>query len=127
MPLFRRRAFAALSTLLIGTGLLLATGHAATKPRAPATPAAAKAAGQTVAVQIRNFAFVPQVVTVAPGTTVTWTNADEDPHTATANDRSFHSPALDTGGKFSFTFMKAGDYAYFCSLHPHMTGKIIVK
>lgn len=79
------------------------------------------------AVTIRSFAFTAQVITVAPGTTVTWTNLDEDPHTVTANDKSFHSPALDTGGKFSFTFNRPGEFAYFCSLHPHMTGKIIVK
>lgn len=80
---------------------------------------------QTVA--IKGFAFVPRVVTVAPGTTVTWTNADEDPHTVTANDKSFHSAAMDTDDKFSFTFIKPGEFAYFCSLHPHMTGKIVVK
>ncbi|MCI3179953.1 amicyanin [Caulobacter sp. CCUG 60055] len=79
------------------------------------------------AVAIKGFAFTPQVVTVAPGTTVTWTNVDEDPHTVTANDKSFHSAALDTDDKFTFTFTKPGEYAYFCSLHPHMTGKIVVK
>ena len=84
-------------------------------------------AAKAQAVSIKMFAFTPQVLTVTPGTTVTWTNADEDPHTVTANDRSFHSAALDTDDKFSFTFTKAGEYPYFCSLHPHMTGKIIVK
>jgi plastocyanin len=63
---------------------------------------------------------------VTPGTTVTWTNADDDPHTVTANDKSFHSVALDTDNKYSFTFTRPGEFAYFCSLHPHMTGKIIV-
>ena len=82
---------------------------------------------RTQSVAIKMFAFTPQVLTVAPGTTITWTNAEEDPHTVTANDKSFHSSALDTGGKYSFTFTKAGTYAYFCSLHPHMIGKIIVK
>ena len=89
------------------------------------TIAATPAKIQSVA--IKGFAFVPQVVTVTPGTTVTWTNADEDPHTVTANDKGFHSAALDTDDHFSFTFTKPGDFAYFCSLHPHMTGKIIVK
>ena len=87
--------------------------------------AAPQATQQTVS--IKGFAFVPQVITVAPGTTVVWTNADEDPHTVVANDKSFHSAALDTDDKYSFTFTKAGDYAYFCSLHPHMTGKIVVR
>jgi plastocyanin len=79
------------------------------------------------AVQIKDFAFAPQVLTVKPGTTVTWVNADEDPHTVTANDKSFHSAALDTHDKFTFTFTKPGEYGYFCSLHPHMTAKIVVK
>lgn len=82
---------------------------------------------KTQSVAIRMFAFTSPVLTVAPGTTVTWTNVDEDPHTVTANDKSFHSAALDTNDKFSFTFNKPGEYSYYCSLHPHMTGKIIVK
>jgi plastocyanin len=89
--------------------------------------AASTVPAKTQTVSIKMFAFTPQVLTVAPGTTVTWTNADEDPHTVTANDKSFHSAALDTDDKYSFTFTKPGDYAYFCSLHPHMTGKVVVK
>ncbi len=85
------------------------------------------AAAPTVAVQIHNFAFTPAVVTVTPGTTVTWTNTDEDPHTVNAVDKSFRSAALDTDDKYAFTFTKPGDYAYFCSLHPHMNGHIVVK
>ncbi len=91
----------------------------------PGALAGVPARPQTVA--IKNFAFVPQVITVTPGTTVTWTNTDDDPHTITANDKSFRSAALDTDGKYSFTFTKPGEFAYFCSLHPHMTAKIIVK
>ena len=78
-------------------------------------------------VAIRNFAFTPQVIVIAPGTTIVWTNGDEDPHTVTANDKSFHSAAMDTGERFSFTFTRPGEVAYFCSLHPHMTGKVVVK
>ena len=85
------------------------------------------AAAKTQSVAIDGFAFKPQVITVAPGTTVTWTNADEDPHTVVATDKSFHSSALDTDERFSFTFTHPGEFAYFCSLHPHMTGKIVVK
>jgi plastocyanin len=92
-----------------------------------ATHATSAVPARAQAISIKLFAFAPQVLTVAPGTTVTWTNADEDPHTVTANDKSFHSVALDTGNKYSFTFTRPGEYAYFCSLHPHMTGKIIVK
>ena len=81
-----------------------------------------------VTVRIDNFAFDAQTITVAPGATVTWVNDDEEPHTVVAVDgRSFRSRTLDTGEKFSFTFMSAGTYGYFCSVHPHMTGKVVVK
>jgi plastocyanin len=89
----------------------------------PAVAAPAK----VQSVSIKGFAFVPQIIKVAPGTTITWTNADEDPHTVVANDKSFHSAAMDTDDKFTFTFTKPGTYAYFCSLHPHMTGKVVVE
>jgi plastocyanin len=78
-------------------------------------------------VRIANFTFTPSVLAVRPGTTVTWINDDDIPHTVVANDKSFRSPVLDTGDRFSFTFAKAGQFGYFCSLHPHMTGKIVVK
>ena len=93
----------------------------------PSQPAVAAAPAKVQRVAIQNFAFSPQVIVVAPGTTVTWTNADEDPHTVTANDKSFHSAAMDTDESYSFTFTRPGEFAYFCSLHPHMTGKVIVK
>lgn len=98
-------------------------------PAAVCSPQAAVAAApaRVQKVAIDNFAFLPQVVVVAPGTTVTWTNGDEDPHTVVANDKSFHSPAMDTDDSYSFTFTRPGEYSYFCSLHPHMTGKVIVK
>jgi plastocyanin len=64
---------------------------------------------------------------VKPGTTVTWTNADDIPHTVTSNSGVFKSKVLDSGDKFSFTFAKVGQFGYFCSLHPHMTGIVIVK
>jgi plastocyanin len=92
-----------------------------------ATDAASAVPAKAQTVAIKMFAFTPQVLTVAPGTTVTWTNADEDPHTVTANDRSFHSAALDTDDKYSYTFTRPGEFGYFCSLHPHMTGKIVVR
>jgi plastocyanin len=81
-----------------------------------------------VTVRIDNFAFDTQTVTVAPGTTVTWVNDDDDPHTVVAeDDRGFRSRTLDTGDSFSFTFTGAGTFGYFCSVHPHMTGKVVVK
>ena len=94
---------------------------------APLGAAVAAAPAKVQRVSIQNFAFSPQVIVVAPGTTVTWTNADEDPHTVVAVDKSFHSAAMDTDESYSFTFNKPGEFAYFCSLHPHMTGKVIVK
>jgi plastocyanin len=87
------------------------------------------AAVQAPAVTIDNFAFAPALVVVAPGAKVTWTNKDEEPHTVTSADggKTFKSDALDTGDKFSFTFDKPGTYKYFCSIHPHMIGTIVVK
>jgi amicyanin len=87
----------------------------------------AVAAASSASVKIANFTFQTPVVTVKPGTIVTWTNDDDIPHTVTANNGAFKSKVLDSGERFSFTFAKAGEYAYFCSLHPRMTGKIIVK
>jgi amicyanin len=78
-------------------------------------------------IKIDNFTFGPQAVTVPVGTTVTWVNEDDIPHTVVANDKSFKSKVLDTDEKFSFTFTKAGTFDYFCSIHPHMTGKVVVK
>ena len=69
----------------------------------------------------------PEALTVAVGTTVTWINQDDIPHTVVANDKTFRSKVLDSDERFSFTFTKPGEYGYFCSLHPHMTGKVIVK
>ena len=84
-------------------------------------------AGTESQVTIKSFAFGPAVLTVPAGTTVTWVNEDVEPHTVVSNDKKFQSEALDTGDRFSVTFDKPGSYGYFCSLHPHMTGKIIVK
>jgi plastocyanin len=79
------------------------------------------------AVKISNFTFGPNALTVKAGTTVTWTNEDDIPHTVTSTTLAFKSEALDTGDKFSFKFSTAGTYKYFCSLHPHMTGMIVVE
>ncbi|MFL6753853.1 MAG: cupredoxin family copper-binding protein [Sphingomicrobium sp.] len=79
------------------------------------------------AVTIGNFTFNSPTLTVKPGTTVTWTNADDIPHTVVSKDGIFKSKVLDTGDRFSFTFAKAGQFGYYCSLHPHMTGIVTVK
>ena len=78
-------------------------------------------------VAIDNFTFTPQELTVAPNTTVTWINHDDIPHTVKDTQKRFKSPTLDTDEKFSFTFTEPGTYEYFCTIHPHMTGKVIVK
>jgi plastocyanin len=80
-----------------------------------------------ISVKIDNFTFTPAEAEVAVGTTVVWTNGDDIPHTVVDADHKYKSSALDTGDTFSHTFTEPGTYEYFCSLHPHMTGKIIVK
>lgn len=110
--------------------------HVSGKPApasSPAPVAAAKyapaAKSVTAEVRIDNFTFEPRELQIAAGTTVTWQNADDVPHTATSKDdpQLFDSGALDTDDKFSFTFTRPGKYAYYCKVHPHMTGVVIVK
>ena len=92
-------------------------------------PVSAQNAAQDApgAVGIDNFTFNPQKLTVKAGTTVTWTNKDDIPHAIAAVNKQFKSKALDTGDAYSFTFTTPGSYEYFCSLHPHMTGTIVVE
>jgi plastocyanin len=78
-------------------------------------------------VSIDNFTFSPQTLTVSSGATVVWLNRDDVPHSIVSTDKLFKSELLDTDEKFSFTFIKPGEYPYFCGIHPHMTGKIVVK
>jgi amicyanin len=78
-------------------------------------------------VKIDNFTFGPVELTVPVGTTVTWTNRDDIPHTVVSTEKVFKSKVLDTDETFSFTFDKAGTYPYFCSIHPKMTGKVLVQ
>ena len=86
-----------------------------------------QAVAATTEVKIDNFSFGPAVLTVPVGTTVTWTNRDDIPHTVVSTDGAFKSKVLDTDEKFSFTFTKAGTFPYFCSIHPKMTGKVVVQ
>ncbi|HEY7098049.1 MAG TPA: cupredoxin family copper-binding protein [Terriglobales bacterium] len=79
------------------------------------------------AVTIDNFTFAPNVLTVKTGTRITWTNRDDIPHTVVGDNQEFKSKPLDTDGTFSFTPTKPGAYSYFCSLHPKMTGKVVVE
>ena len=116
----RRRALA----FAAGGALCLCAGLGMAQQPAPAGNAAA--ADQ---VTIDNFAFAPATITVKPGTAVVWINKDEEPHTVMSTDKEqpFRSPALDTNDKFQFVFSKPGTYKYFCSIHSHMTGTVIVK
>jgi plastocyanin len=96
---------------------------------APATQPAEKPPAAAVVITIENFRFSPAEITVAAGTVVRWVNKDDVPHTATAKGRepAFDTRALDTDDAFSFEFKRPGVYAYYCKIHPHMTGKVIVK
>lgn len=85
-------------------------------------------AAKGVEIKIDNFSFGSMTLKVAAGTTVTWTNNDDVPHTVVSEDKTtFKSRALDMGEKFSYTFAKPGKYPYFCSIHPKMTAEIVVQ
>jgi plastocyanin len=89
-------------------------------------PAVAFAVGEGGKVVIDNFAFTPATVTVKPGTTVTFENHDDIPHSVVDVAGKFHSKALDTNDTFQVTFDLPGEYNYYCGLHAHMKGKIVV-
>jgi plastocyanin len=93
----------------------------------PRVTASAESSAADAAVKIDNFVFGPQTLTVPVGTTVTWTNSDDIPHTTVSTDGVFKSKVMDTNEKFSYTFTKPGTYSYFCSVHPKMTGKVVVQ
>ena len=109
------------SHIRVATALAVAVFAVAT-----ALPTASAHAAETE-VKIDQFAFAPQRVVVKAGTTVIWINEEDIPHTIASSTKLFKSNALDTKDKFSFTFTTAGAYEYFCSLHPHMTGTIVVE
>jgi plastocyanin len=103
------------------TGIcMLGTSHTGFVASAQQKPA-------TMDVKIDNFSFGPETLTVPLGATVTWTNRDDIPHTVVSSDGVFKSKVLDMDEKFSYTFAKAGTYLYFCSIHPKMTGKVVVE
>jgi plastocyanin len=113
---------------------LLFSGMALTLPLALATvlilyPTRAKseAAASPTEVRVDNFTFGPATLTVPVNSTVTWVNKDDLPHVIASDDGVFKSKALDTDDKYSYTFTKAGTYPYYCSIHPKMLGKIVVK
>jgi len=81
----------------------------------------------TTMITIQNYAFMPPELVVKPGTTVTWVNKDDSPHTITSTDRFVASKAMDTDDQYSVTFEQEGDYKYFCTLHPYMVGLVKVR
>ena len=105
----------------------VAAAFAAALLAVAATFPAVSAQAADTEVKIDQHAFIPQRVAVKAGTTVTWINDDDVPHTVASSAKLFKSKALDTGDKFSFTFTTPGAYQYFCSVHPYMTGAIVVE
>lgn len=114
--LFRFVVSAALAALV----LVASSGHYRAWAAGETAPAGTE-------VKIDNFSFTPQAITVKAGTTITWTNHDDIPHTVVSDEKLFKSKTLDTDDKFSITLTKPGTYSYFCSIHPKMTGTIIVE
>ena len=110
---------AILATTVIAMVLLLSGSPVVRASDQPSAPGAD--------VKIDNFSFGPQTITVPVGATVTWTNHDDIPHTSVSTEGVFKSKVMDTDEKFSYTFTKAGTYPYYCSIHPKMTGQIVVK
>lgn len=122
-----------LAAVVPAVAVLLLAGCSGPRPAAssPApttemsvTAPAAPAGGNQVTID--GFAFAPVTLTVPVGTTVTWTNRDEEPHTVAASDGSFHSPGMGTGATFTHTFSTAGTFDYVCSIHPMMRGSVVV-
>jgi plastocyanin len=87
----------------------------------------AESTAAATAITVDNFSFSPATITVPVGSTITWTNRDDVPHKIVATNHEFKSPVLDTDQQYSQPFAKAGRFDYFCSLHPKMTGTVIVK
>jgi plastocyanin len=104
----------------VAVSLALVVGALTTQTSVAAGP-------PTVDVKIDNFSFTPTTITVKAGTQIVWTNGDDIPHTVVSNDQSFKSKVLDTDEKFTFMASKPGTYSYFCSIHPKMTGKVVVE
>ncbi|HVM93121.1 MAG TPA: cupredoxin family copper-binding protein [Terriglobales bacterium] len=118
-----------IATLIAGASLMILGGSASQAQHGSSTGKLMPAAAGTDAAQvsISSYAFNPATLTVKAGTTVTWTNHDDDPHSIDSVDGKFKSKALDTGSKFEYRFSEAGEYPYNCRFHPKMTAKIVVQ
>jgi plastocyanin len=107
--------------------LCIATAIMLSLTALPRLQNSAAAGPSTADVKIDNFSFTPATITVKTGTQITWTNADDIPHIVVSDDHTFKSKVLDTDDKFTFTPTIPGTYSYFCSIHPKMTGKLVVE
>ncbi len=115
--MLRTRLFViAFAGLILTAGIVLRSS----KAKGQAAPAATE-------VKVDNFTFSPETLTVSANSTVTWTNKDDIPHVIASTDGLFRSKGLDTDDHYSFTFTKPGTYKYYCSIHPKMTGTIVVQ
>ena len=110
----------------VWVALLLASAGLGRAIAADTAPDTAAAPGATIVVA-REFMFAPGSLTIDAGSTVTWTNKDEEPHTVVSDSGLFRSGAIDTDQSFSFRFEKPGTYKFFCSIHPRMVGTIVVR
>lgn len=117
------KRLSALAAFMLGL-MILAVGACASGSGGAQAQAASASSTQ---ITIDNFVFTPQTITVPAGTTVTWTNKDDVPHTVVENNQKFKSRALDTDESFSYKFDQPGTYDYFCSVHPKMVAKVIVQ
>jgi plastocyanin len=119
--MIRKRVYFAGAAVVLVAGTLLLARSSSVSVSAQQQVAAA------TDVKIDNFSFGPGTLTVAAGTTVNWTNRDDIPHNVVSTDGVFKSKVMDTDEKFSYTFAKPGTFPYFCSIHPKMTGKVVVQ
>jgi len=118
-PRARRAILASVAAL---TALvLLVTPGAVSRAQSPVSPVS------VVSIDIKDSKFIPPALTVAAGTTVRWTNQDEETHTVTSTTNLFASAGLDLGEAYTYTFAAPGVYVYTCDLHPFMQGTIVVK
>jgi plastocyanin len=105
---------------LTAVGMLILGAMEVSVPSAAETPAATK-------IVVKDFMFLPTPLTVKAGSTVTWTNMDDEPHAVVSDTGLFKSGGMDTNESFSFKFDKPGTYHFTCSIHPRMVGTIVVQ
>jgi plastocyanin len=116
----RTKWVVALSTTILSTVIIVGISSPKLAVRADSKPALG------TEVKIDNFSFGPDL-TIAAGTTVTWRNLDDAPHVVASDTNIFKSKALDTDDRYSYTFTKPGTYVYYCTVHPKMIAKVVVK